>query len=187
MRIIGGSRRGRRLVDWEESGIRPVRDFVRSALFSILVEFVPGSCCLDLFAGTGSLGLEAISRGAQKCSFVDRSNAACALVRKNAEALDLLDRCEVLERDVIDAIEMFERRARCYDLVFLDPPYHQDLVPPALEALAGGRILSADPVVVVATHVHQGGADRYGVLERVDGRKYGDNRLDFYRRAEPDG
>ena len=71
VRIIGGMRRGRRLLDWEETGIRPVRDFVRSALFSIVADFVADAVCLDLYAGTGSLGFEAISRGAARCTFVD--------------------------------------------------------------------------------------------------------------------
>jgi len=79
MRIIAGSRRGHKLVDWEESGIRPMRDFVRSALFSILAELVPDAAFLDLYSGTGSVGLEALSRGARSCTFVDASAAACAI------------------------------------------------------------------------------------------------------------
>ena len=183
MRIIGGALRGRRLVDWEESGIRPVRDFVRSALFNIVPDFVPDAVCLDLYAGTGSLGLEALSRGAKKCLFVDHACKACAIVRQNAEAFDLLDECEVFEGDVVAAIDRFGRRGRRFDLVFIDPPYGLGLVAPTLEALGDGRAFTDDPVVVVATRWEEGAGESFGGLVRVEERRYGDNRLDFYRRS----
>ena len=161
-----------------------MRDFVRGALFSIILDFVPGASFLDLYAGTGAVGMEALSRGARTCTFVDASSEACAIVRRNADKLDVLDQCEVIEKNVTSAIDMFARRARRYDIVALDPPYHQDLIVPTLEALADGRILSDDPLVIVATHFKQGGAERFGLLQRVDARRYGDNRLDIYRRLE---
>jgi 16S rRNA (guanine966-N2)-methyltransferase len=181
MRIIGGSKRGRRLVDWEESGIRPVRDFVRTALFSIVSGFVPDAVCLDVFAGTGSLGLEALSRGAKSCLFVDHSREACGIIRRNAEALDLLNASEVFEGDAVATIERFARRGRRFDLVFIDPPYGLGLVPPTLKALGDGRGLTDDPVVVVATRWDEGASGAFGGLVRVDERRYGDNRLDLYR------
>jgi 16S rRNA (guanine966-N2)-methyltransferase len=182
LRIIGGSLRGRRLIDWEESGIRPVRDMVRSALFSIIADFVPAAVCLDLFAGTGALGLEALSRGARSCLFVDHADEACAIVRRNAEALGLLDAAQVHRGDVVEAVGHFVRRGHRFDLVFIDPPYGRRMVPPTLEALGDGRGLTEDPLVVVATHWEEGGDETVGSLRRVDARRYGDNRLDIYRR-----
>jgi len=184
MRIIGGDLRGRRLVDWEESGIRPMRDFVRTAMFNILIDFIPGARFLDLFAGTGSIGLEALSRGAASCTFVDRTVEACAIIRRNLDHLNLLDRAEVVQADAMDAAARFARRARTYDVVFLGPPYYNELAPRALEALASGRALSEDPVVVAEIHETEQLQDAYGCLEQVDHRKYGDNQLFFYRRAE---
>jgi len=181
VRIIGGALKGRRLVDWEESGIRPVRDKVRSALFNIIADFVPGSACADLFAGTGSLGLEALSRGARGCTFVDSASAACALIRRNLESLDLLPFGEVFEGDVASAIDHFARRGRRFDLVFVDPPYFRGLAPRALEAVASCHALSADPVVVVATHKSETLSEAFGELVLVDSRRYGDNALHFYR------
>jgi 16S rRNA (guanine966-N2)-methyltransferase len=183
VRIIGGASRGRRLVDWEEAGIRPVSDKVRSALFNVVADFVPGAACLDLFAGTGALGLEALSRGAKSCLFVDRAPEACTIVRQNAAALDLLEATEVFEGDSVEAIDRFSRRGRRFDLVFIDPPYGLGLVPPTLAALGDGRALTSDPVVVVATRHDEGGGEAVGELVRVDTRRYGDNRLDFYRTA----
>src|SRR5512136_1739462 len=99
MRIIAGERRGRKLVEWEDSGIRPMRDFVRSALFNILSDFVTDAAFLDLFSGTGSVGLEALSRGACACTFVDQSADACGIVRRNLDALDFLARGDVVQSD----------------------------------------------------------------------------------------
>ncbi len=181
MRIIGGSHRGRKLVDWEESGIRPMRDFVRGALFNILADFVPGAAFLDLYAGTGSVGLEALSRGARSCTFVDASAEACSIVRRNLDALDLLSVGEVFEGDALCLIDELARRGRRFDVVFVGPPYHRGLVPTTLAALGDGRALAEDPVVVGEIHRTEEAGEAYGALRLVDARRYGDNRLLFYR------
>lgn len=181
MRIIAGERRGRKLVEWEDEAIRPMRDFVRSAMFNILSDFVSGAQFLDLFCGTGSVGLEALSRGARSCTFVDRSADACGIVRRNLDLLDFLARGDVLQSDAIGAVETLSRLGRRYDLVFVGPPYYQSLVPRALEALGRGDLLGADPVVVAEIHATESIADAYGALALVDRRRYGDNQLWFYR------
>jgi len=183
VRIIAGSRKGRRLVDWEESGIRPMRDFVRTAMFNILSDFVSDARFLDLFCGTGSVGLEALSRGARSCTFVDRSPVACGIVRRNLDALDLLAEGEVIEGEILDVIEGLARRGREYELVFIGPPYGLGLAPIALSALAAGDLLTADPVVVAEVRRGEDLNERFGVLERVDDRLYGDNRIVFHRRS----
>lgn len=182
MRIIGGTRRGRKLVDWEGSGIRPLRDFVRSALFNIIADFVADAAFLDLYCGSGSVGLEALSRGAKACTFVDRSHTACSIVRQNLDALDLLSTGEVIESGVVETIEHLKRRGRRFDLVFIDPPYRHGLVEATLEELADGILLTPDPVVIAALGRKEEVKGRFGVLTRVDDRTYGDNRLIFYRR-----
>ena len=184
MRIIGGSHRGRRLVPWEETGIRPMRDFVRSALFSILSDFVADAEFLDLYGGTGSVGLEALSRGARHAVFVDRSKAACAIIRRNLDALGFLDAGEVIDGDANWVVRDLGQRGRRFDVVFIGPPYYHELAPATLEALADGRLLAEDAVVVAEIHKNETAAPRYGVLSCVDDRRYGDNRLLFYRVAD---
>jgi len=184
VRIIGGIRQGRKLVDWEETGIRPMRDFVRSALFSILDDFIPEADFLDLFSGTGSVGLEALSRGAKSCLFVDRAPGACGIVRRNLEALDFLTEGRVLEGDAVAVINELARRGRRFDVVFAGPPYYQELVPATLTTLSDGRALVEDFLVVAEIHHTEIAAEAYGVLEQVDLRRYGDNQLLFYRRAD---
>lgn len=161
-----------------------MRDFVRSALFSILHEFVPGATFLDLCCGTGSVGLEALSRGASSCLFVDLSPESCAIVRRNLEVLGFLTEGRVLEGDAVAAIGELMRRARRFDIVFIGPPYYQELAPTILTALADGKVLTDDFVVVAEIHHKETAEDAYGVLERVDARRYGDNQLLFYRRAD---
>jgi len=187
VRIIGGDLKGRHLVDWEDAGIRPVRDFVRTALFNIIDDFVPDAVCLDLFCGSGSLGLEALSRGARRCIFVDASAGACRVVRRNLDAFDLLGSTEVIESDACDAVSHLVSRGRRFDLVFLDPPYFHGLTAAALAELADGRALTGDCLVVAATHHSEQLAKTDGVLEIVDHRRYGDNALTFLRRAEMNG
>ena len=171
-------------MEWESAGIRPMRDFVRGALFSILVDFVPGAAFLDLYCGTGSVGIEALSRGADHCVFVDLAPDSCGIARRNLEELDLLDRGRVIESDAVGACQELSRRGRSFDLVFIGPPYYHELVPQTLEALSDARLLTADPVVVAEIHHTESAGERYGELELADARKYGDNQLLFYRRSD---
>lgn len=161
-----------------------MRDFVRSALFNILAEIVPGAAFLDLYAGTGSVGLEALSRGARSCTFVDASGDACAILRRNLDALDLLEVGQVLEGDCLHMIDELVRRGRRFDVVFIGPPYYNELVPTTVEALGNGRLLAEDPVVVGEIHRTEAVGEMYGMLRLVDARRYGDNRLLFYRTDE---
>jgi 16S rRNA (guanine(966)-N(2))-methyltransferase RsmD len=187
MRIIGGERRGRRLVEWDDSAIRPMRDFVRTALFNILSDFVPDAAFLDLFCGTGSVGLEALSRGARSCTFVDRSSDACGIVRRNLNLLDFLPRGEVIQGDAFGVIETLRQAGRRFDLVFVGPPYYKELVLRVLEALGDGALLGSDPVVVAEIHSTESIADVVGKLSLVDRRRYGDNQLWLYRTVGGDG
>ncbi|MEN6369361.1 MAG: 16S rRNA (guanine(966)-N(2))-methyltransferase RsmD [Thermotogota bacterium] len=181
MRIIGGVKGGRRLVEWDAPGIRPMRDFVRGALFSIVSDFIPDATFLDLYCGTGSVGLEALSRGARACTFVDRSPEACAIVRRNLDALDFLSAGEVVEGECLEVLDRLARVGRKFDLVFVGPPYHQGLAPKTLDRLADGCLLTGDPVVITEIHELESLASRFGGLELVDRRRYGDNQLLFYR------
>ena len=184
MRIISGSRKGHRLVEWEESGIRPMRDFVRSALFNILSDLVVDAGFLDLFCGTGSVGLEALSRGALEATFVDRSHAACAIVRRNLDLLGFLDKGSVLQRDYAAGIDHLQRRGKRYDLIFVGPPYDKGLAASTLCLLAEHEILAKDGLIVTEVRNKTHLDARYGALERIDERTYGDNVLGFYGFSE---
>lgn len=181
MRITGGSKRGHQLVPWEEARIRPMRDFVRTALFNILADFVPGSRFLDLFCGTGSVGLEALSRGAAECVFIDSTSEACGITRRNLDALGFLHRGKVIQMDFSEAIEHLQRRGMRFDLVFVGPPYGKDLAKAALRLLGESHLVNQDAVIVAEVYKKEGLPSAYGRLHCVDQRIYGDNALYFYR------
>ena len=184
MRIISGSRRGQRLVPWEEVGIRPMRDFVRSALFNILSDLVVGARFLDLFCGTGSVGLEALSRGAREAVFVDHSPSACGIARRNLDRLRFLNVGQVVQAEFIEGIDHLARRGRTFDLVFSGPPYGKGLAEQALSRLGDGDIVAPAGIVVTEVYKKETPSPFYGRLFLIDRRNYGDNVLLFYSLRE---
>ncbi len=158
-----------------------MQDQVRAALFSALGEVVRGARVLDLFAGTGSVGLEALSRGASFAVFVEASREALEALERNALELGLRDRVAIVQDDVLRALERLWRRGERFDLVFLDPPYGQGLAQRTLERLGQlDALLSEGAVVVASVFKKEALAPRYGGLERVRERTYGDTALVFY-------
>ncbi len=148
MRIIGGTHRGRRVKFPLLPGLRPTGDRVKETLFNWLQPFIAGADCLDLFAGSGSLGLEAASRGAGSVVMLEQAGEAARQLRANAGALGL-DRARVEQGD---ALEWLDRPAvERFDLVFLDPPFDRRVLEPACRLLAQGGWLKADALVYVET------------------------------------
>ena len=184
MRIIGGRLSGRSLVEptpQMKRFLRPMREAVRAALFDVLSDFVLHARFLDLFAGTGSIGLEALSRGAQSCVFVDISEQACQIIRENIKNLGLEKHARVYHLDVLQAIELFDRQGEKFDLVFIGPPYGKGLAQKTLAHLTRYSILSPGALVVTEIFKKEKIQTEYGLLKSFDERTYGDNRLWFYR------
>lgn len=187
MRITGGAKRGQPLVPWENAGIRPMRDFVRTAMFNILNDLVSDCCFLDLFSGTGSVGLEALSRGAASAVFVDRSIAACAIARQNLTLLRFLDKGYVLRADFADGVKQLEERGSKFDLLFVGPPYGKGLAESALSKLGTSSILIPEAIVITEVYKKKEMNNCYGNLELFDRRVYGDNLLLFYDTVDKEG
>lgn len=176
MRIVGGRFRGQKLKTPDDDRVRPTTDRVRESLFNILAHRDPpalaGAVVLDLFAGTGALGLEALSRGAARVVFVDRDPRSLALVRENVAALRAGDLCEIVRADS----SSLPPRPLAATLVFLDPPYGKALVNPALSSAARGGWLAAGALAVI-----EAGADETVSLPDSfavdDERRYGGSRI----------
>ena len=180
MRIVGGRLRGRALAAPKSQAIRPTADRLREALFNILVhaygDAVTGARVLDLFAGTGALGLEALSRGAAFALFVDDGAEARALLRENVAALGLGGATRIFRRDAtkLGAAHPIEP----FSLAFLDPPYGQGLAEKALAAARAGGWLAADALIVVEEAAKSGFAVPEG-FEELERRTYDDTMLVF--------
>lgn len=143
MRVITGTARGRKLREPKDMSVRPTTDMVKEAIFSIVQFDVPGRRVLDLFAGTGQLGIEALSRGAAECVFVDNSPSSIALVRENLALCDM--QATVVRSDALSYL----RRCGKFDLVLLDPPYHAGIYEDVLHGLFSFDILSDGGIILV--------------------------------------
>ena len=178
MRVIGGEFRSRRLVAPAGLGTRPSSDRLRETLFNVLGERVIGVRFLDLYAGSGAVGLEALSRGAAEAVFVERGTAALRALRGNLRTLEVEARATVMERAVGAALGRLQGD---FGVVFLDPPYMEAKEYEAtLRGLAGSAMVAAGGLVV-AEHASRGGlAERYGTLRRMRELRQGDTGLSFF-------
>ena len=145
MRVITGSARGRRLRELEGMETRPTTDRVKEGMFSALQFDIEGRKVLDLFAGTGQLGIEALSRGAASAVFVDRRADAVKLIRENLKVTELTDRARVVSGDSMEYLSCLREK---FDIVLLDPPYEAGLLVPTLERLVGFDILNPHGIIV---------------------------------------
>ena len=181
-RLIGGQGRGRRLKSPPGTETRPTGARVRQTLFDILAPEIPGSRFLDLCAGGGGVGLEALSRGASRVVLVDRSAGAVAAMRANAAAMAGLGGVvEVFRQEARTAATGLLASGHAFDVVYVDPPYESDLYEPLLEQ--AGQGLLAEGGVAVAEHFHKRELPaRIGRLVRARSVRIGDHRLSFYRR-----
>jgi 16S rRNA (guanine966-N2)-methyltransferase len=177
MRVTGGTGRGRRLKAPAGSGVRPTSDKVKQALFNILGERMAGSSFLDLFSGAGGIGIEALSRGAGRVVFVDASRASLQVVKQNIEQTGFEERSQA----VLAKVESFLKKpSGPYDIVFLDPPY-ADEMQPLLELIAEAGILRPDSLVIAEHFKKQLSPESAGGLTLYREAKYGDTVLAFYR------
>ncbi len=182
MRIITGRARGTRLKTPQGMEVtRPTSDRVKESLFSILGGLVAGRRVLDVFAGTGSLGLEALSRGAAEAVFVDRTTAP--LLEENIRRCHFEPVAETIAGEAFAALARLERAGRPFDLVFCDPPYHKGLFERALSFFDGGQLLAERGILVVEHGGDEDALPALSALVRVDGRRYGKTtQLSFFQR-----
>jgi 16S rRNA (guanine966-N2)-methyltransferase len=149
MRIISGRSKGRVLASPKGLAIRPTSDRVKESIFNMLQNRVEGKVVLDLFAGTGNLGIEALSRGAKRAIFVEDGKQALRLIQRNLTKIGLKERSEILSRDVIRAIGILKQRGEYFDLILMDPPYEKGLIRKTLLKLNSQMIYHKDSVLVI--------------------------------------
>ena len=181
MRIIAGEFKGRKLVVPRDESVRPTAEKVREAVFSMLQMYIPDAVVVDLFAGTGSLGLEALSRGARTAYFADRDRQSIAMVRENVWLCGMEERSVILCADYTSAINRIHDKA---DIVFLDPPYRAGLMEDCLSRLAESGLLPEGGLVVAEHGREEILPDDVDCLHRIRDRKYGKVRVSVYEKQE---
>lgn len=189
MRVTGGKLGGRRLIAPDDARVRPTSDRTRQAIFNILehrdfnIGFsVENAAVADLFAGTGALGIEALSRGARFCLLVDDSAESRAMQRENIEALGLTGATKIWRRDATDLGPLGAGAGGPFELVFLDPPYRKNLIAPALKSLREGGWLAPRALLVAETSKDEK-FDTTG-YEVLDARDYGETEITFLSPSE---
>jgi 16S rRNA (guanine966-N2)-methyltransferase len=185
MRIVAGSAKGRALAGPKATSrhIRPTADRVRETLFNVLGQWLEGQKVLDLYAGTGALGLESLSRGASDVVLVDSDREALSLCRANTDTLGFTARVEVLAQPVARALETLGRRGDRFQLVFADPPYAARVVETVLEGLSAHQLLAGGGTVVVEHDKREPAPEAHAGFTRVDQRRFGDTWVSLYRVA----
>ncbi len=189
MRVIAGSARGIYLSSPKGSTTRPIPDKIKGSLFNILAGVIPGSRVLDMYAGTGAIGIEALSRGAQYCIFVENDRSAIQIIRKNLDATRLQDKALVLNYDVFEIIPYLEKNKRAIDLVFASPPYpliekdpYRDKLLCLFSSLCSHHIIQPEGLILLQ-HRKTDSVIALGHLSigLFDTRTYGDTQLSFFK------
>ncbi len=173
LRISAGLLKNRKIKSFPGKEVRPLSGMIKEALFSILGERIKGALFLDLFAGTGSAGLEAISRGAEKAVFVEKNRSQINLIRENARGLGVEDRCTIICSDVFDF-----KPTEKPEIIFAGPPYRENLSGSILSHSLDSGILTGTGILIIQHHKKEKiNAER---AKLADSRKYGISRLDFF-------
>ena len=183
MRIITGSAKGLKLKTPKGLAVRPTGDRVKESVFNILADRVIDATVADFFAGTGNLGIEALSRGASGAVFVDNSQASVSLLRANVALARLVDRAEIHKADVSAAISRLAQAGRRFDLIFCDPPYNRGYVAAVLQQIAARDLLSPDGLIIIEHSQHEMIPDDLSSLHIVRSQRYGETMVSFLTRS----
>lgn len=182
MRINGGKYKGHHLVPFQASHIRPTTDRVKESLFNIWQHEVPEARVLDLFCGTGSLGLEALSRGAGEVTFVDKNFKSIEILKKNIQKLKIEEPHKIVLKDALAYAKSFGEQP--YDLILIDPPFTEEMAHDVMGAVAASKLFHANTLISIESGRREKITDDYAPLYRYDVREFGDKFLSLFRMKE---
>lgn len=180
MRVISGTARGRRLKELQGMDTRPTTDKVKESLFNIIQFDIEGRKILDLFGGTGQLGIEALSRGAEHCTFVEQRRDGVALIRENVKSCDLQEKSRVVQGEALSFLASCREK---FDVIFLDPPYQTDLLDKSLELITKFDILREHGIIVCESALDRTLPALEAPYEQGRDYRYGKIKLTICRRA----
>lgn len=181
LRVISGKVRGLKLNAPKNEDVRPTTDRVKESLFNIINSYIMDSKVLDLFAGTGSLGIECLSRGAKECVFVDISKESISIVKSNIKKARVENESSIINSDFNDAIKKLQVQNKKFDVIFMDPPYYKDMFVKALESIDNAKLLEYEGIIIIEHDTKDTFPERIGSLEKNRSKKYGNTTLTFYK------
>lgn len=181
LRVISGTAKGHKLKTLEGTATRPTSDRVKESLFNIISPYIYEKNVVDLFAGTGSLGIEALSRGAAGCVFVDVNPVCIKIINDNLIHTKLIDKAIIMQYSHKQAIEKFKIQNMAFDIVFMDPPYNKNFIQESLNLLAYSGIITNGGLVIAEKSIKDEVPENVGDIKMFDERKYGDTVLCFYK------
>ena len=182
LRVISGSARGCKIQTTNSNNTRPTTDRVKEAMFSIITNYIIDANVLDLFSGSGSLGIEALSRGADFATFVDHSKTCHDIIEKNLEKTRLIDKSKIYCCDIIKALNNFASNNCKFDIIFMDPPYFEGYLDNVIQFIADNNLLNEDGIIVVERHNTVDIKDNYAYLKLKKERSYGEIVLSFFEK-----
>lgn len=183
MRVISGEKRGLRLADIKSPFIRPTTDRIKELIFNVIGQDVKDNFVLDIFAGSGSLGIEALSRGAAKAIFIENNIHARKVLCKNLQKTGFVDRAEILGGSAFGALKGLASASTKFDLVLADPPYRKEYVKETIEAIDQAHLLAPDGWLVIEHHYKDEWSERAAHLKLSVRKRQGDSKVSFYRHA----
>ena len=180
MRIISGIAKGRKIKTRKGFDTRPTLESVKESLFSIIQPYIEGSAFLDLFSGSGSIALEALSRGSKRAVMIEKDGEALKYIIENIESLNFSDRCRAYRNDVISAIRILKRKGEKFDIIFMDPPYKELWCDKVMRELSKGDLLNDDGLIICEHHLFEKLDDQILNFKKTDERYYNKKVITFY-------
>ena len=177
MRVISGSLRGREIKGYTIDGTRPTMDRVKESMFAIIQDYIKDRICLDLFSGTGNLGIEAISNGAKKVYFNDKNKVATKIIKENINKFNITEQSVILNKDYKDALNYFKENHIKFNIVFLDPPYANHVITEIFKELYRMKLLKKD-AIVVCEYEDENIEEEY--FEVIKSKNYGYKKVGIY-------
>lgn len=180
MRIIAGEAKNRRLKSRKGMDTRPTLANIKESLFSIIAPYVADSNFLDLFSGTGNIALEALSRGSKRAVMIEKDPEALRIIIENINSLGFENRCRAYKNDVVRAVQILGKKNEKFDIIFMDPPYKQELCREVMKAIRKADILSDDGIIICEHHLFEDLNEDVEGYKFQDRRTYGKKAISFF-------
>ena len=183
MKIVAGKNKGNKLKYLKDISVRPTSHKVREALFDVIMPYIDGAVLLDLFAGVGAIGIEALSRGAKRVIFIDNNIKCVKIIKKNLEITRNTQFGSVFKKECLSGLKLLKKKKFLFDFIFMDPPYNKGLVNVALFEISELSILKKDGIIIVQHHKEESIDSNLDKIKLVKQKKYSESLLSFYKSA----